>query len=71
MKSVEYLILLGNNISKIRKNQGLTSKELGLRCDIEKSNLINIEKGKINVTANTLLKLANALEIEVKQFFEF
>lgn len=71
MKSAEYLILIGNNISKIRKNQGLTSKELGLRCDIEKSNLINIEKGKINVTANTLLKLANALEIEVKQFFEF
>ena len=71
MKSAEYLVLIGNNISEIRKKNGLTSKELGLRCDIEKSNLINIEKGRINVTANTLLKLANALEVNVKEFFEF
>ena len=71
MKSAEYLVLIGNNISKIRKKNELTSKELGLRCDIEKSNLINIEKGRINVTANTLLKLANALEVNVKEFFEF
>lgn len=71
MTSAEYLVLIGNNISKIRKKNGLTSKELGLRCDIEKSNLINIEKGRINITANTLLKLANALEVNVKDFFEF
>lgn len=71
MTPAEYLILIGNNISKIRKKKGLTSKELGLRCDIEKSNLINIEKGRINVTANTLLKLANALEVEVMEFFRF
>jgi transcriptional regulator with XRE-family HTH domain len=71
MTPAEYLILIGNNISKIRKKKGLTSKELGYRCDIEKSNLINIEKGRINVTANTLLKLANALEVEVMEFFKF
>ncbi|MES2568117.1 MAG: helix-turn-helix transcriptional regulator [Bacteroidota bacterium] len=71
MTSAQYLVLIGSNISKLRKKNGLTSKELGLRCDIEKSNLINIEKGRINVTANTLLKLANALEVEVVEFFKF
>ena len=70
MKEKEFLILIGKNITKIRKKQGLTSKELGYRCDMEKTNLIPIEKGRINVTAATLLRIANALEVEVKDFLE-
>ena len=40
MNESQYLILIGKNISRIRKAQGLTIKELGYRCDIEKTNLI-------------------------------
>lgn len=71
MTEEEYLISIGKNISAIRKKQGLTVKELGFRCDIEKSNLIPIEKGRGNVTALTLYKIAAALEVDVKDFFEF
>jgi len=66
MKDNEYLILIGKNISRIRKEQLITIKELGFRCDIEKSNLIPIEKGRINVTIKTLVKICNALDIELK-----
>lgn len=34
-------------------------------CDIDKSALIHIEKGRINVTVKTLIKIADALEITV------
>lgn len=71
MNGPEYLLLIGKNITKIRKLKGLTIVELGYRCDIEKSNLIPIEKGRINVTSLTLLKIAQALEVDVKEFFEF
>ncbi len=71
MKESEYLLLIGKNITKFRKEKGFTIKELGYRCDIEKSNLIPIEKGRINTTALTLLKIADALGVEVKEFFEF
>ncbi|MDP1745950.1 MAG: helix-turn-helix transcriptional regulator [Bacteroidota bacterium] len=71
MNGPEYLLLIGKNITKIRKLKGLTIAELGYRCDIEKSNLIPIEKGRINVTSLTLLKIAQALEVDVKEFFEF
>lgn len=67
----EYLKRIGENITKFRKQKGLTIKEFGYRCDIEKSNLIPIEKGRINVTVLTLLKIAEALEVDVKKFFEF
>ena len=66
MKDNDYLILIGKNISRIRKEQLITIKELGFRCDIEKSNLIPIEKGRVNVTIKTLVKICNALDIELK-----
>ena len=66
MKENECLILIGKNISRIRKEQLITIKELGFRCDIEKSNLIPLEKGRINVTIKTLVKICNALDIELK-----
>ncbi len=71
MDEKEYLISVGKNITKYRKKKGLTSKELGYLCDIEKSNLIPIEKGRINPTSLTLYKIANALGIEVKELFDF
>ena len=69
MKDEEYLILIGKNISRIRKEQGLTIKELGYRCDMEKTNLIPIEKGRINVTVGTLIKISKALNIDLKELF--
>ncbi len=66
MKESEYLIHIGKNITRIRKEKNLTSKELGYCCDIEKSNLIPIEKGRINVTIATLVKIAEALNVDLK-----
>lgn len=70
MKDIDYKKIIGGNITKIRKKKGLTSKELGYLCDIEKPNLIAIEKGRINITITTLVKIAKALEIDVKALFD-
>ena len=67
----EFLILLGTNITKFRKLKGISTQELGYLCDMEKSNLIPIEKGRINTTALTLLRIATALNIDVKELFDF
>jgi len=70
MKENECLILIGKNISRIRKEQLITIKELGFRCDIEKSNLIPIEKGQVNVTIKTLVKICNALDIDLQDLLK-
>jgi transcriptional regulator with XRE-family HTH domain len=71
MNEKDYLKLIGQNITKVRKRKNLTLVQLGDICNIEKSNLIPIEKGRTNVTATTLLKIANALEVDVQDFFKF
>lgn len=71
MSEKEYLKLIGQNITKIRKRKGLTTVELADASDMEKSNLIPIEKGRINVTATTLLRIARALKVDVQDFFKF
>lgn len=70
MSEKDYLILIGKNISRIRKEKGLTIKELGFRCDMEHGNIIPIEKGRINVTFNSLFRIALALDVKVKDFFK-
>ncbi|MEN9913559.1 MAG: hypothetical protein RL528_280 [Bacteroidota bacterium] len=70
MKENDCLILIGKNISRIRKEQLITIKELGFRCDIEKSNLIPIEKGRVNVTIKTLVKICNALDIDLQDLLK-
>ncbi len=70
MGKKELLELMGKNIVKFRKAKGLTVTELGYKCDIEKNNLIPIEKGRVNVTVSTLHKIAWALEIDVADLFK-
>jgi len=71
MTEEEYLILIGKNISTIRKKNGLTLDELGDLCGMEKTNLSPIENGRGNVTALSLYRIATALKVDVKELFEF
>ena len=69
MNEQEFLKNIGGNISAIRKKRGMTQTQLGYLCDMEKSNIIRIEKGRTNPTTLTLLKLSIALKVDVKDLF--
>ena len=68
--SKQFLIGLGKNVARLRKEKGLKQTELSYQCNMEKSNLIRIEKGRTNPTTLTLRKLANVLLIKPQDFFE-
>lgn len=70
MKAEDTLRIIGQNITTIRKRKKLTSNELGYMCDIDKSALIHIEKGRVNVTIKTLHKIASALDVEIIDFLK-
>lgn len=65
-----YLRKLGKNIAKIRKQNNMTQYKLAKEIFTDQSNLARIEDGKVNPTVKTLVKIAVALECEVKSFFE-
>jgi transcriptional regulator with XRE-family HTH domain len=71
MTKEEFLIQLGKSIVKYRLKQKLTQTEVAYRCDFERGNLTRIEKGKANVTADTLLKISEAMDVPVSKFFNF
>lgn len=65
-----YLLRVGLNITRLRKAQGLTSKELGYDCDMDKSDIIRIEKGRQNTTITTLSRIAQALKVDISELFK-
>lgn len=68
MKNIDrddVLIGIGLRIKILRKERGLTQKELAYSCNLEKSNLSRIEHGKCNMTIGTLLRLCSVLEVEL------
>ncbi|MFD0963837.1 helix-turn-helix domain-containing protein [Pseudofulvibacter geojedonensis] len=73
MKSadIKYLKLIGKNISRIRKEKGLTQVQVCDDIDMERNNFSGIENGRRNMTCITLKKIADSLDTEVIEFFRF
>lgn len=66
-----FLKKLVDRISKLRKAKKLPIIEIAVKCNIEKSNWIRMEKGGRYPTVKTLFKVAKALNVEVKDLFDF
>lgn len=66
----EFLKKLGARIAKLRKEKGFSQLDICAEIKMEKSNLSSIENGRQNVTSLYLRKIAQAIGVEVKDFFE-
>lgn len=66
----DYLKLLGQNIVRIRKKKNLKLVGLSDLLDIDDGSLRRIESGRTNPTTVTLLRIAKALEVEIKDLFD-
>lgn len=63
--------LIGVRIKSLRLAEGLSQEVLAERMGISSKYLSSIERGKENPTLDTLIKLANALKIELSEIFNF
>ena len=70
-KEEKYLKSVGKNISRIRKSKGFSQLDVCATISMEKSNLSSIENGRQNPTTLTLKKIADAIDVQVKEFFVF
>ena len=62
---------LGNKIAEIRAQKKLGVREFALIAGIEHPQLINIEKGRVDIRVGTLLKIAKGLGVEAKELLDF
>ena len=70
-KSVFY-VLLGSNIRRIRKDKNLRLDDLGKATgvDLGKSSVINIEKGRQQLSVYQLVAIAAALGVTTNELLE-
>ncbi len=62
---------IGLNILHYRKEQGLTQMDLAEKCDISRNFMQRIETAACSCTLDTLIDIADALNIPIKKLFEF
>lgn len=64
-------LAIGLNILYYRKEQGLTQMQLAEKCNISRTYMQKIETANCSCTLNTLIDIADALNIPLKKLFEF
>jgi transcriptional regulator with XRE-family HTH domain len=61
---------IGSRLQELRLQKNLTQKELAFIVDIEISQITRIERGIINTSILNLMKISDALEISMSDFFK-
>jgi len=61
------LKLIGKRIQQIRKNAGLTQERLAEKAWMHSKYIGQIERGEINTTLETLIKIAVALNMPISE----
>jgi transcriptional regulator with XRE-family HTH domain len=62
--------MIGENLRRIRKARGWSQERLSDKSKVDQDYVGHLERGQVNVSADTLAKLANALKVEMVEFFK-
>jgi transcriptional regulator with XRE-family HTH domain len=71
VKDLGYIKLFGEQLQRLRLSKKLTQELLAYTADIPISQVGRIERGEINTTISTIKALSKALDIPVKEMFDF
>ncbi|RWX00882.1 helix-turn-helix domain-containing protein [Flavobacterium cerinum] len=67
----KFLISLGQKVKEFRESKNFSQEDLANDCNIPKSQIGRIERAEINTTMRTLIKIAQALGVKVRDLIEF
>ncbi len=57
-------------IKNFRKAKNLTQEELAFKIDVDISYIGKVERARMNISIDKIIKLADALEVPVKVLFD-
>ena len=66
-----FLLRLGNNLKALRLSANFTQEQLANEIGIEISQISRIERGLIGTSVATFFDISKALNIPLKDFFDF
>ncbi|MBR2614526.1 MAG: helix-turn-helix transcriptional regulator [Clostridia bacterium] len=62
---------VGNRIKELRKRLGLSQEEFAFKCEMDRTYITSLERGKRNVSLENLDKIAKAFDMSLSEFFDF
>jgi transcriptional regulator with XRE-family HTH domain len=71
VKDIDYIKLFGEHLQSVRMSKKMSQEMLAYDADIPISQVGRIERGEINTTISTVKALSKALNIQVKELFDF
>lgn len=69
MEKEELLRYVGNKIKDYRKKKNLNQADLAKRIGVTNTSVSEYERGRVNIDADTLFKIADVLDVKVDDFF--
>ena len=69
MTNEEMMDYVISSIRRLRKAKNISQLELSIRANMSQSFLANLETGKKEPSAMTLIRIAEALEVSPREFF--
>ncbi len=61
---------IGNKVKEFRLKMGISQEKLALNADLDRTYIPSIEKGERNISIVVLEKLAKALNVSIRDFFD-
>lgn len=66
-----FLFVFGQNLKNIRESKNITQAQLAIDCECDVSVISRIERGVVNTSLSNLKLIANALDIDIRDLFDF
>jgi transcriptional regulator with XRE-family HTH domain len=62
---------VGSRLQAIRRKRGLSQEALAHEADLERAFVSGVERGIFNISVDALARLADALQVHIREFFDF
>lgn len=64
-------VLVGKRVKELRNNLGISQEELADLAGLDRTYITSVECGKRNISIVNIEKIAVALHVTLKEFFNF
>ena len=71
MKKRDVLVQFGNRVRELRKSRNLSQEALADLAEVHRTYIGMIERAEKNITLSNIERLAKALDVPIRDFFEF
>ena len=65
----ELIQAIGKRVAKLRLKKNISQADLCYEAEIDLSTLSRLERGNLNFTIKTLIRIAKVLQVELDEFF--